>query len=173
MCQKLGIDAGKGYVGVDKLGMKVIDFFAKRQSRKPLLIVDEADKLRPSALRWFITLYNELEDKMAVVIAGTENLEKTISKGVKYNKLGFDEISSRFGRKFINNLLGARKEDVELICRANGIDDKAMISKIFEECEPVNIVIQEQSIKVVEDLRRLKRVIKRELIQQKYEISNN
>ncbi len=173
LCQKLGIDAGKGYVGVDKLGMKVIDFFAKRQSRKPLLIVDEADKLRPSALRWFITLYNELEDKMAVVIAGTENLEKTISKGVKYNKLGFDEISSRFGRKFINNLLGARKEDVELICRANGIDDKAMISKIFEECEPVNIVIQEQSIKVVEDLRRLKRVIKRELIQQKYEISNN
>ena len=48
-----------------------------------------------------------------------------------------------------------------------------MISKIFEECEPVNIVIQEQSIKVVEDLRRLKRVIKRELIQQKYEMSNN
>ncbi|SDE82393.1 ATP-binding protein, partial [Riemerella columbipharyngis] len=164
LCQNLGIKEEKGYTSVDTLGMKVIEFFTKRKGKYPLLIVDEADKLKPSALRWFITLYNELEDEMGLIIAGTENLEKTIKKGVKYNKLGFDELDSRFGRKFINNLIGARLQDVEAICTANGISDKSGIKKIFDECEPTSIIVQGQSIKVVEDLRRLKRVIKRELL---------
>lgn len=168
LCKNLGVDTGKGYISVDALGMKVIDFFAKRKGKNPLLIVDEADKLKPSALRWFISLYNELEDEMGLIIAGTENLEKTIKQGVKYKRLGFDEIDSRFGRKFINDLIGARKQDVELICQANGINDKVLINNIFKDCEPTKILIQGQTIEVVEDLRRLKRVIKRELIQQKY-----
>lgn len=88
LCQNLGIKEEKGYTSVDTLGMKVIEFFTKRKGKYPLLIVDEADKLKPSALRWFITLYNELEDEMGLIIAGTENLEKTIKKGVKYNKIG-------------------------------------------------------------------------------------
>lgn len=168
LCKNLGVDTGKGYTSVDALGMKVIDFFAKRKGKNPLLIVDEADKLKPSALRWFISLYNELEDEMGLIIAGTENLEKTIKQGVKYNKLGFDEIDSRFGRKFINDLIGARKQDVELICQANGISNKVLINKIFEDCEPAKILIQGQNIEVVDDLRRLKRVIKRELMQQNW-----
>lgn len=169
LCRTLGMETGKGYTSVDVLGMKVIEFFIKRKGKNPLLIVDEADKLKPSALRWFITLYNELEDEMGLIIAGTENLEKTIKQGVKYNKLGFDEIDSRFGRKFINNLIGARLQDVEAICKANGISDSPSIKNIFDECEPINIIVQGQSIKVVEDLRRLKRVIKRELIRKNYQ----
>ncbi|MDY3351893.1 ATP-binding protein [Riemerella anatipestifer] len=168
LCQTLGIKEEKGYTSVDKLGMKVIRFFTERKGKYPLLIVDEADKLKPSALRWFITLYNELEDEMGLIIAGTENLEKTIKQGVRYNKLGFDEIDSRFGRKFINNLIGARLQDVEAICVANGISDRPTIKKIFDECEPSSIMVQKQSIKVVEDLRRLKRVVKRELIRKSY-----
>ncbi len=169
LCRTLGVDTGKGYISVDALGMKVIDFFAKRKGKNPLLIVDESDKLKPSAFRWFIPLHNELEDEMGLIIAGTENLEKTIKQGVKYNKLGFDEIDSRFGRKFINDLIGARLQDVELICQANGITEKPTIKKIFDECEPTSIIVQGQNIKVVEDLRRLKRVIKRELIRLNYE----
>lgn len=169
LCRTLGVDTGKGYTSVDTMGMKVIEFFTKRKGKNPLLIVDEADKLKPSALRWFITLYNELEDEMGLIIAGTENLEKTIKQGVRYNKLGFDEIDSRFGRKFINDLIGAREKDVELICQANGITDKPTIKKIFDECEPISLIVQGQNIKVVEDLRRLKRIIKRQLIQQQYE----
>nr|DAU74019.1 MAG TPA: AAA domain protein [Caudoviricetes sp.] len=168
LCQKLGIDTGKGYTEVDKLGMKVIDFFVKRKGSNPLLIVDEADKLKPSALRWFINLYNELEDYMGLIIAGTENLEATIKRGVKYNKLGFDEIDSRFGRKFINNLIGARLQDVEAICEANGIAEKPKIKQIFDECEPKEAILQGQKLKVIDDLRRLKRVIKRELIRKNY-----
>lgn len=67
LCRILGVDTGKGHISIDNLGMKVISFFAKRKDKKPLLIVDEADKLKPSALRWFITLFNELEDEIGVI----------------------------------------------------------------------------------------------------------
>lgn len=160
----LGFKQEKGYQSVDALGQKVIQFFVQKSPKKPLLIVDEADKLKPSALRWFITLYNELEDKMGCVISGTDNLEKTIKQGVKYNKLGFDEIDDRFGRKFIH-LVGATKKDFEAICHANGLTDHKLITYLFEEeLEPVVVSFQDQTIQVVESFRRIKRVIKREIL---------
>ena len=152
LCRILGVDTGKGHISIDNLGMKVISFFAKRKDKKPLLIVDEADKLKPSALRWFITLFNELEDEIGVIIAGTENLEKTIKKGVKYSKLGFDEIDSRFGRKFVNDIVGARLVDVEMICKANGITDKDLIKKIFEELNPKEVTTAGGTARFIDDL---------------------
>lgn len=165
LCKVLGIKQDSGYSSVDSLGQKVVQFFAQRSNRKPLLIVDEADKLKPSALRWFITLYNEMEDKMGCVISGTDNLEKTIKQGVRYNKLGFDEIDDRFGRKYIH-LVGATAKDFQMICEANGITAKEQINELFKECEPINVTIQGQNIKVVESFRRIKRVVKRELLRQ-------
>lgn len=168
LCKILGIKQDKGYSSVDSLGQKVITFFAQRINQKPLLIVDEADKLKPSALRWFISLYNELEDKMGCVISGTDNLEATIKKGVKYNKLGFDEIDDRFGRNFIH-LVGATKKDFQAICEANGLTHKTLTDYLWEkELEPVNITVQGQNVKVVESFRRIKRVVKRELLKANY-----
>lgn len=164
LCRILGVDTGKGYTSVDKLGLKAIDFLSNRKGKNPLLIIDEADKLKPSALRWFITLYNELEDEIGVIIAGTENLEKTIKRGVKYNKLGFDEIDSRFGRKFISDIVGARLTDVEMICQANGITDKDLIKSIFQELKPKEITTAGGIAEFIDDLRRLKRIIQRELL---------
>jgi hypothetical protein len=174
LCKVLGIKQDSGYTTVDVLGQKVIQFFAQRTGKQPLLIVDEADKLKPSALRWFITLYNEMEDKMGVVISGTDNLEKTIKAGVKYNKLGFDELDDRFGRKFIH-LIGATFKDFKTICESNGLKDrnltptstdksKTLFEQLFKECEPTVATIGGDSIKVVESFRRIKRVIKRELL---------
>lgn len=164
LCKELGIKQDSGYSSVDTLGQKVIQFFSQRTNKKPLLIVDEADKLKPSALRWFISLYNELENKMGCVISGTDNLEKTIKQGVRYNKLGFDEVDDRFGRKFIH-LVGATKKDFQMICEANGLTDSELINNLFtNELDPVNITVQGQNVKVVESFRRIKRVIKRELL---------
>lgn len=165
LCKILGLKQEKGYTSVDDLGQRVIQFFAQRTGKRPLLIVDEADKLKPSALRWFITLYNELEDKMGCVISGTDNLEKTIKQGVKFNKLGFDEIDDRFGRNFIH-LVGATAKDFQNICEANGLMNKELIAQLFKECEPISITIQGQNVRVVESFRRIKRVIKRELLHQ-------
>ncbi|MGV4558678.1 AAA family ATPase [Ornithobacterium rhinotracheale] len=166
LCRILGQKMGKGYQSVDKLSAMVVKFFKNRIGNKPLLIVDEADKLKPNALRFFIFLFNELEDEMGVVISGTENLQQSFERGAKFNKLGFDELSSRFGRKFIK-LIGATYKDVKMICEANGLSDEAKIKEVFAECEPTLINRGGQDFKVVEDLRRLKRVVKRELIIQK------
>lgn len=168
LCAMLGIDTGKSYIHIDKLGMKVCEFFRKRTGIKPLLIVDEADKLKDSALRWFIHLYNENEDEMGLIIAGTPHLEQRISRGVKLKKLGFDEIESRFGRAYIN-LIGATSNCVQKICIANGVNDPATHKMIFSELSPVFKEIQisrdeVQNVKVVEDLRRLKRMVIREKI---------
>ncbi len=163
LIQSLSIPAPKGVVSVSKLGDMVIEFFIKREFQKPLLIIDEADKLKAPALRFLIDFYNALEDKVGVVIVGTENLEKEIKKGVRSQAKGYDEIDSRFGRKF-QHLIGATANDVKMICEANGISDKKLQEAIFIECTPVSMVIENQSFKIVEDMRRVKRIIKRELL---------
>ena len=166
LTETLGIEAGRGYISVDKLIDKVIKFFRERASFSPLLIVDEADKLKPSALRFFIPFYNALEDLCGVVIAGTENLEKEVKAGVRYNKKGFDELDSRFGRNFIH-LIGATEKDINAICAANGITDSATQKEIFKEASPSVLVYGGKQYKVVSDLRRVKRIIKRKRIELK------
>ncbi len=153
---------------VDDLLNKIIKFFVDRVHESPLIIIDEADKLRDSALRLLIPLFNELEDKLALLLSGTENLEKELKAGVRNNRKGFDEIDSRLGRNFIH-LIGSTKKDVAAICMANGIMDTATCSDIFDEAEPIIKMLDTASgkkpIKVVEDLRRVKRIIKRYKIQ--------
>lgn len=166
LCQTLGIDAGKSYAKVDQLGMKVVNFFKKRSADSPQLIIDEADKLRDSALRWFIHLFNECEDEMSLIIAGTPHLEQRITRGVRLKKLGFDELESRFGRSYIS-LIGATQECVAKICSVNGLTDVKLQKQIFQDLKPTykEVAIgggQVTSVKVVEDLRRLKRIVIRE-----------
>ncbi len=165
LAKNLGIDKGKGYVSVDKIGMKIITFFKERSHQNPMLIIDEADKLKPSALRYIIPFFNYLDDSCGLVIAGTDNLEKEIKRGVRYNKKGYDEIDSRLGRNFIH-LLGATKPDVHAICSANGILDKSTKDEIFNEASPKTIMFAGAQYKVIADLRRVKRIIKRHKIKQ-------
>jgi hypothetical protein len=167
LCRCLGIDAGRGFKTPNQLIQLVIDFFKSRSPYKPLLIVDEGDKLKGSALRFFISLYNECEDMLGVIIAGTENLEKEIKRGVKYQVKGYDEIDSRFGRRYIR-LIGCTLKDATAICQLNGLSDAQVISELFEQCSPIRKAIQtggrESVIRVITDQRRLKRLVKRELI---------
>lgn len=165
LCRALGIDPGRGYISGDDMTMKVIEFFKARTRFRPLLIIDEADKLRPAALRSLIPIYNELEEQLGLVIMGTDNLEKETKRGVRFDKKGFDELDSRFGRNFIH-LLGATATDVAAICEANGITDKKLQADIFKECEPRKVMLQNRDHTVVEDLRRVKRAIQRELLRQ-------
>ncbi|REC47846.1 MULTISPECIES: ATP-binding protein [Chryseobacterium] len=171
LCKSLGIDSSKHYVHVDKLGAKVSEFFKQRKGKKPLLIVDDAGKLRDSAIRWFIHLFDDNEDHMGCLLAGTEYLEKRIRDGVRLKKLGFDEIESRFGRTYLS-LIGTTQKDAQLICSANGIHDKALQNQLFAECNPLKKIITtrdgNQSIEVIEDIRRLKRAIKREKLKLQY-----
>ena len=165
LAQSLGIEAWGKAQSIDKMLMDVVEFFKQRQAARPLLILDEADKLRGPALRSLITLYNECEDGLAVVISGTDHLEKQMRADARYNRKGAEELLSRFGRRFIN-LAGASETDVQSICTANGLTDKDTIRSIFRECDPVRRMVLGRSVEVVEDLRRVKRAVQRELLKQ-------
>jgi DNA transposition AAA+ family ATPase len=111
---------------------------------KPLIILDEADKLSDQVLYFFITMYNMLEDSCGIVLVATDHLSKRIKRGLKLNKKGYKEIYSRIGRRFIE-LRGLSNIDITAVCMANGIDDKRQIKEVIEDCEL--------------DLRRVKRKI--------------
>lgn len=169
LAQSLGVDGANRAMSVDALLMQVVSFFQQRRAQCPLLILDEADKLRGAALRSLITLFNECEDGLGVVIAGTDHLSKQMQADARHNRKGSDELMSRFGRRFFQ-LMGATEADVRRIAEANGLADAATITAIFKECEPVARVVsdgQRQASRMfVEDLRRVKRAIQRELLKQ-------
>lgn len=163
LAQSLGLDGWNRAQSMDTLLMAITDFFKARHLHRPMLILDEADKLKGPALRSLITLYNECEDTLGVVIVGTDHLAKQMQADARYNRKGAEELLSRFGRRFIT-LVGATEADVQQICTANGLTDAAAIKSIFKECEPVRRMVGKDSIEVVEDLRRVKRAVQRELL---------
>lgn len=108
----------------------------------PVLILDEADKLKNKVLNFFITFYNQLEGICGISLIATSYLEKRIKTGAQSNIKGFREIYSRLGRRFIT-LPEVNYTDVYKICHANDVNDDKLIQSIFNECE--------------NDLRRVKR----------------
>ena len=163
LCSTLGINTSKGMHKKEQLLDYVIDFFQQRSIGKPLLILDEVNKLKDAAKRVMIPLYNECEDFLGVVWAGPEDLEKDVLRGVRYAKKGFDEIYSRFGRKFIK-LRGATLNEVHKICKANGFEDEQRIKLAFEKHKPQRILVKENgnqvSLQVMKDLRWIKPMVK-------------
>ncbi|MGA0556567.1 AAA family ATPase [Larkinella sp. VNQ87] len=151
---------GMHHIKTDQLFDLIVKFLKTMvATKRPLLILDEADKLHANALTFLVPLYNELKGEIGVVIAGTENLEKQIKRGVRLAKKGYDEVDSRLGRSFVH-LVGTTQSDVINICRANGIDrDQALT--IWQELETEQRQVNGRFMEVVVDLRRLERIIKR------------
>lgn len=169
VAKEIGAELPRGsYVKVNALIESIADTFKRVATTKPLLIVDQANSLKPSALRTFIHLFNECEDILGVVILGTENLEIEIKRGVRLNKTGYDEFDSRFGRVYIH-LIGSTLADTRKICEANGISDRDLQKSIFDRCEPTKTSLESgQTISVIEDIRRIKRLVKSERLKMKY-----
>jgi DNA transposition AAA+ family ATPase len=115
----------------------------KKQDR-PVLILDEADKLPDHVLYFFITLYNQLEDQCGIVLCATDYLEKRLKQGMKLNRKGYNEIWSRLGRKCIR-LKGVSAADITRICELNGIERREDIDAVIADSDG--------------DLRRVKRKV--------------
>ena len=136
-------------LGVDASGCTVVDMVADavyqlKRREGVLLVLDEADKLSDQILYFFITLYNQLEDHIGIVLCATQHLEKRIVRGVRNNRKGYREIYSRIGRKFIPMPI-VNAGDVASVCMANGVADKRTIERIAEDSDC--------------DLRRVKRLV--------------
>jgi hypothetical protein len=162
IAREIGADTPSGYVSIGALVDSISASVKRMSAIRPLIILDQANSLKPSALRTLIHIHNECEDVLGLVVLGTENLEYEIKRGVRLNRSGYDELDSRFGRKYIR-LVGASLSDARKICEANGVSDRDAQRRIFSDCDPSRITLSDgRQTEVIEDLRRLKRVIKRE-----------
>lgn len=126
--------------------MGVIDHISEMDN--PLIIFDEGDKLTDSLLYYFITVYNLLEGKAGIVFLSTDYMQKRMDNGLRRNHKGYQEISSRIGRKFFE-AKETSANDISSICRANGIGDDMMIADVIKEAESYGF-----------DLRRVERKVK-------------
>lgn len=142
--QELLSAMGRDYSGYT-VGEMMQEIVSKlKVMERPLIILDEADKLSDNVLYFFISLYNKLEDHCGIILCATDHLEKRIKRGLKLNKKGYKEIYSRIGRRFIQ-LQGVTSRDITEVCIANGIADRASIKEVIDDSEG--------------DLRRVKRKI--------------
>ena len=143
-------------VGVRTAGMSVREAFSEILRHlvtleQPLLIFDEADKLADSVMYYFIAIYNALEERCGIVFLSTAAIKKRIRNGIMRDKKGYDELESRIGRRFVD-LSPVYAKEVEQICYANGLQDRAAIERVKADAAQYG-----------NDLRRVKRKVEAEL----------
>lgn len=141
LLKQIGIE-DSGY-SISAIMQSILD--AVRKIDRPLIIIDEADKLSDQVLYFFISLYNALEDQCGLVLMGAPYLQKRIEEGAKKNKKGYKEILSRLGGKFIK-ILPPPVADQRRILNANGIYDELTVTHIINDSD--------------NDLRRVRRLVR-------------
>jgi DNA transposition AAA+ family ATPase len=99
----------------------------------PLVIFDQTDKLKDAQMDLFMDLYNDLPH-CGFVLSGVPALKKRILRGVQCDKIGYRELYSRIGRKFIH-LDPISPADVKNVCTANGLEDELKINEIYNTCD--------------------------------------
>lgn len=149
IARKLGIRS-EGYT-VRELWQAIIESIIQMES--PLIIFDEADKLPESVFQYFISMYNNLEDRCGVVFLSTDYIKRRISNGLRYGRKGYKEIFSRIGRKYFD-LEPTSAQDVYAICMANGITKREEIDKIIKEGDGYDFDLR----RVKKSVHRMKRV---------------
>lgn len=123
---------GKGETGLNVGEMMEMVVRTLRQKHQPVIILDEIDKLTDPVLKFFITLYNELNTLCGFVMLSTDAMQKRMKKGLGRNVIGYQELRSRIGSKFIE-LHGTSKEELRAICEANGVKNELDITRIGNE----------------------------------------
>lgn len=125
-----------------------------RKQDHPLIIMDEIDKLPDPVLKFFITLYNELNKSCGFVWLSTNAIEKRVVRGIDKNTVGYQELFSRIGASFIGLNIPSRDEVAE-ICQANGIEDAERIAIICNEVRDLKGDLRRVDRNILKD--RLKR----------------
>jgi len=132
--------------GVDFKGTvpEMMEQFATmtREKDDPLLILDDAHKLKDRVLHLVVLLANSLAASAGVVIMGGDELRNRIIEGVRTKKIGFDEIYKSIGRRFIT-LGSLGPKDIDLVCKANGLHDEDVIQHIQGSCSNLHAASQQ------------------------------
>lgn len=121
-------------IGLDDTSMGIADMVEGiieqlGRADHPLVIIDEADKLKDGVLNLYKTFYNKTS--AGFILAGTPHFRHRVEKGVRLNRMGFAEIHSRLGGEFLR-LYPIANSDIESVCKANGVDDHAQIQHVID-----------------------------------------
>lgn len=124
-------------IGADSTGLTIAEMVTEitrmlRRQHRPLLIIDEIDKLPDTVLFFFISFYNRLEGSCGIVPVGSPYLKKRIERGLNLGKKGYEEIHSRLGGRFIE-IGRTGSDDIAQICMANGVTDRKDVGLILNE----------------------------------------
>jgi DNA transposition AAA+ family ATPase len=101
---------------------------------RPLIIVDEADKLSDRIFQFFITFYNDTYTNCGFLFLGSVFFEIEVTRRVNENRQGYAEFFSRVGREFIHLKVPDDKR-IAAICEANGLSDQLDIRQIVNTCK--------------------------------------
>ena len=145
--KEMARSVGATFSGCSK--KEILDNIADRLCcmENPLIILDEADKLKDASLYSIITIDNRIGNRAGMVMLSTEYGKKRLEKGTRLEKRGYQEIWSRIGGRCYN-LEKNGEMDVQAICIANGINNPREIKTISKDVAMCQY-----------DLRRCERVI--------------
>jgi len=108
--------------------------------QNPLVIFDEAGDLQYAAFLEIKALWNAVEGICGFYMIGADGLKAKIQRAITNKKVGYTELFSRFGRKYINFVpldTDSRKEftqgDAICIIKAN-MPENADPNKILRSC---------------------------------------
>lgn len=119
---------GVNYIASDYEMVKmVIEILNKKDC--PLLIIDEASKLSPTALMYMQDIWDGIEDNAGIVLAGVEYLFDNMKKGAERNKIGMPEFYGRVESwKYLQE---PSKKEIEAICQNNGVTNPEDIKTMY------------------------------------------
>ena len=112
----------------------------QRYDDKPLLIIDEAENMRGTAYGAIKALYDNLKDRVGIVLIGANNYCTTLEKRARKPQRTSDTLNClpQIWRRFkTNRVVLPSLTDVETvqICKEAGITDKGVIASICEASE--------------------------------------
>lgn len=120
---------GVGYTGRYADVYEDLVFYLKTLP-KPLIILDEAGDLQYEAFLEIKALWNATEGFVGYYMMGADGLREKISRSIDALKVGYTEIFSRFGKRYLKALPREREErdkmlyeTAVMIIKANGGTD--------------------------------------------------
>lgn len=123
---------GENYYGYSLAEMMNVLLRRMRRMDKPIIIIDEIDKLTDPVLKFFITFYNELNGMCGFIWQSTNAIEKRMTRGINRGTIGYQELFSRIGSTFIN-LNAPNRAEIAEICHTNGINNTETVATICNE----------------------------------------
>ncbi len=89
--------------------------FYLKQLPTPLIILDEAGDLHYEAFLEIKALWNATEQACGYYMMGADGLKQKIARAIDNKKVGYTELFSRFGRKYINCLPANNDDRIKML----------------------------------------------------------